>query len=115
MSIISSLPRSVLTLCRAPFDLKVLRMKEKRLTKIEEQLTNAFHPKRLIVTDESRYHQGHQSAEGKGHFSVSITTKAFNNKTLLERHRLIYKTLGDLMKTDIHALKICAVCAVDES
>ncbi|MFW0085823.1 MAG: BolA family protein [Coxiella-like endosymbiont] len=87
-------------------------MREKRLTQIKKQLTNAFHPKKLIVTDESRYHQDHSSAGGKGHFTISITAKAFNNKTLLERHRLIYEALDDLMKTDIHALKIYAV---DES
>ena len=92
-----------------------IKMEKKRLTKIKEQLTNTFHPKKLIVTDESHYHQGqgHPGAkENKGHFAVAITAKAFNNKTLLERHRLIYEALDDLMKTDIHALKIHAV---DES
>lgn len=84
-------------------------MKEKRLTQIKERLTDTFHPKKLIVTDESRYHQDHLGAkEGKGHFTIAITAKAFNNKTLLERHRLIYEALDDLIKTDIHALKIQA-------
>ena len=88
-------------------------MKEKRLTQIKEQLTNIFHPKKLIVTDESHCHQGHPGAKGgKGHFAIAIAAKAFNNKTPLERHRLIYEALDDLIKTDIHALKIHAV---DES
>lgn len=87
-------------------------MREKCLTQIKERLTSTFHPKKLIVTDEGRYHQGHSSAGGKGHFAISITAKAFNNKILLERHRLIYEALDDLIKTDIHALKIYAV---DES
>ena len=84
-------------------------MKEKRHTKIKERLTNAFHPKKLIVTDESHHHHGHTGTkDGKGHFAIEITAKAFNNKTPLERHRLIYEALDGLMKTDIHALKIHA-------
>ena len=35
-------------------------------------------------------------------------TDAFDGKSRIERHRLIYGALGGLMKTDIHALKINA-------
>ena len=84
-------------------------MQQKRLTQIKKRLTNTFHPTKLIVTDESHHHLGHPSAEeGKGHFTITITAKAFNKKTSLECHRLIYGALDDLMKTDIHALKIHA-------
>ncbi|QTS84066.1 BolA family protein [Coxiella endosymbiont of Amblyomma nuttalli] len=87
-------------------------MKEKRLTQIKEQLSNILHPEKLIVTDESHYHQGHPGAkEGKGHFTIVIVAKAFNNKSLLERHRIVYEVLDSLIQTDIHALKIHAIDA----
>jgi BolA protein len=39
---------------------------------------------------------------------VLIISHAFSDRSLLDRHRLVYKALGDLMQTDIHALAIDA-------
>ena len=84
-------------------------MNQQQLKHIKERLTKVFHPTKLVVVDESHYHIGHRGAkEGKGHFSVEITAKAFRNRNQLECHRLIYEALGNLMKTDIHALRIRA-------
>ena len=84
-------------------------MNQQQLKHIKERLTKVFHPEKLIVADESHYHIGHPGTkEGKGHFSVEITAKAFRNKNQIECHRLIYEALGNLMKTDIHALRIRA-------
>ena len=43
-----------------------------------------------------------------GHFEVTIVADAFEGRSRIERHRLIYAALGALMQTDIHALKINA-------
>jgi len=40
------------------------------------------------------------------HYMVEVQSSKFNNMTLLEQHRLVYKALGDKVGTDVHALQI---------
>lgn len=40
------------------------------------------------------------------HFEALVVAEAFEGKRLLERHRMVYATLGALMGTDIHALSL---------
>lgn len=75
---------------------------------IEKCLTEAFAPQNLGIVDESHKHVGHTSAGGAGHFAVDIVADAFAEKTLIQRHRLVYNALGDAMTTEIHALSIKA-------
>jgi BolA family transcriptional regulator, general stress-responsive regulator len=79
-----------------------------RVEAIRERLTNQLHPTELDIIDESRLHVGHAGAGGAGHFSVSITSDAFNGKSMIEQHRLVYLAVDDLMKSEIHALSIKA-------
>jgi BolA protein len=44
-----------------------------------------------------------------GHFAVYVVSPAFAGLPRVQRHRVIYDALGDLMKSDIHALKIEAL------
>lgn len=84
-----------------------MSLQEDRIAQIQERLMKVFHPEKLTVRDESHYHVGHVGAkEGKGHFAISIVAKAFKNKSPVKSHQMIYKALDDLMKTDIHALRI---------
>ncbi|WP_304985213.1 BolA family protein [Coxiella-like endosymbiont] len=84
-----------------------MSLQEDRIAHIQERLMKIFHPEKLTIRDESHYHVGHVGAkEGKGHFTISIVAKAFKNKNSVECHRMIYEALNDLMKTDIHALRI---------
>jgi len=81
-----------------------------RIEAIKERLTNQLQPTELEIIDESHLHAGHAgAASGAGHFAVSITADAFNDKSLIERHRLVYLAVNDLMKTEIHALSIKAL------
>lgn len=74
---------------------------------IREKLL-ALQPSLLILEDESYLHKGHAGArDGRGHFALTISSDAFNGKTKLQQHQMIYKTLGELMETEIHALRIC--------
>lgn len=79
-----------------------------RLDLIRERLIEAFEPIDLTILDESDQHVGHAGAEesGGGHFNVYIVSQAFEDKSAIERHRLIYVALGDAMATEIHALSI---------
>ena len=82
--------------------------KERRST-IERMLKEAFQPETLGVDDESHLHEGHEGArDGRGHFRVLIIADAFDGVGMLERHRMVYRELGGLMQTDIHALSIDA-------
>lgn len=84
-------------------------MNEARLEAITARLGTTMSPELLEIEDESHLHAGHAGArDGRGHFRVMIVSAAFEGKSRLARHRLIYQALGDLMQTDIHALSIQA-------
>lgn len=78
-----------------------------RVALIEAKLNDAFSPAELLVKDQSHLHAGHEGAkDGRGHFEVTISADALTGKSRIKAHRLIYDALGELMQTDIHALKI---------
>ncbi|MGZ5038974.1 MAG: BolA family protein [Usitatibacter sp.] len=73
---------------------------------IRERLA-ALQPVSVDLRDESEQHAGHAgAASGGGHWQLTIVSEAFRGKTAVARHRMIYEALGDLMKRDIHALRI---------
>ena len=64
-------------------------------------------PLRLEVIDDSAKHAGHAGARsGGGHYQLLIVSEHFAGKSTLQRHRLIYDALGELMRSRIHALSI---------
>jgi BolA protein len=80
-----------------------------RIEEIRLRLEASLQPTDLEVIDESHLHVGHAGArEGKGHFRVRIVSERFAELAPLQRHRLVYDAMGDLMNTDIHALTISA-------
>ena len=84
-------------------------MSRDRLRLIRSRLETAFEPEHLELLDESHRHVGHAgAADGKGHFRVRIVSKRFRYTRPIERQRMIFEALGDLMQTDIHALSISA-------
>ena len=84
-------------------------MTMERIAMIRERLTRALQPLELEIIDESAKHAGHAgAASGGGHFIVSIVSPAFEDKTLIQRHRLVYDAVGDIMHSEIHALSINA-------
>ncbi|MHB1174159.1 MAG: BolA family protein [Sulfuriferula sp.] len=63
----------------------------------------------LDIEDESAQHAGHAGARsGGGHYRMHIISTAFQGKTTLARHRMVYDALGELMQHQIHALSITA-------
>lgn len=72
-------------------------------------LEGAFDPTHLVIVDDSHRHVGHAGArDGRGHFSVEITSAAFAGMSALACHRAVYAALGAMMQDDIHALVIRA-------
>ena len=49
----------------------------------------------------------HLNVVGDGtHFEAVIVSEAFTGKNRVQRHQLVYQTLGDRMRAEIHALSI---------
>tara|TARA_B100000900_G_scaffold390530_1_gene384337 strand:- start:389 stop:655 length:267 start_codon:yes stop_codon:yes gene_type:complete len=82
-------------------------MTEKRMQMIKEGLAK-LEPLDIKIEDEGHLHVGHAGAKSGGHFKLYVVSKCFKGMTHINRHKLIYKTLSDLMKTEIHALSIKA-------
>ena len=40
------------------------------------------------------------------HFEALIVSSDFHGKTLIQRHRMVYETLGNAMHAEIHALSM---------
>jgi len=82
---------------------------EDRSASIQKVLQKRFNPVELVVKDQSQLHAGHEGAkDGKGHFDVTIVSAEFAGQNRIERHRMVYDALTELLQTDIHALRIRA-------
>ena len=83
---------------------------QQRIEQMRERLKQALSPQDVHIEDESHLHVGHAGArDGRGHFRLSIVSAAFNGQRGMQRHRMVYAALGDMMQTDIHALSIEAI------
>lgn len=74
------------------------------------RLTGALKPTRLELVDDSEQHRGHggYNPAGESHFSLAISSAAFAGKSRVERQRMVYAALGELMDARVHALSIRA-------
>jgi BolA family transcriptional regulator, general stress-responsive regulator len=81
-----------------------------RLERIRARLAHTLPAAVVELIDDSHRHAGHAGArDGRGHFRVRIVSSAFAGLRPLQRHQLVYGALGELMRTDIHALSITAL------
>ncbi|MBS9782084.1 MAG: BolA family transcriptional regulator [Gammaproteobacteria bacterium] len=79
------------------------------VTLIEQRLQDAFSPTFLEVIDESHRHAKHKGRdENRGNYVLTIHSQAFADKSPIQRHKMIYAALGELMQTHIHGLAIKA-------
>ena len=88
--------------------------KPDRIARIRSHLEITFQPETLEITDDSHLHEGHTGARGgKGHFKIRIVSNSFSGIRPVDRHRLVFDALGEMMRTDIHALSITALSATE--
>jgi BolA protein len=81
-----------------------------RVERIRAQLRATLNIDEMELIDDSHLHAGHAGArDGRGHFRVRVVSEDFEGLRTVQRHQLVYRSLGDLMQTDIHALGICAL------
>lgn len=80
-----------------------------RVDEIERRLRTDLKPESLEIVDDSHLHAGHAgAAAGGGHYTVTIVADCFRGENTMSRHRMIYKSLNDMMTKQIHALSIRA-------
>ena len=79
-------------------------------TEMLRRLHSSLSPSRIELIDDSEQHRGHggYNPAGESHFSLTIETAAFAGKSRVERQRMVYAALGDLMNERVHALTIKA-------
>jgi len=82
-------------------------MSEERIEMIKQGLIT-LEPLDIKIEDEGHLHVGHAGAKSGGHFKLYIVSECFKDMAHIDRHKLIYKTLSNLMRTEIHALSISA-------
>ena len=74
------------------------------------RLNSSLAPSNIDLVDDSEQHRGHggYNPAGESHFTLTIESAAFAGKSRVERQRMIYAALGDLMRDRVHALSIRA-------
>jgi BolA family transcriptional regulator, general stress-responsive regulator len=74
------------------------------------RLNSALSPTLIELIDDSEQHRGHggHNPAGESHFTLRIESPAFAGRNRVERQRMIYAALGDLMRERVHALSIRA-------
>lgn len=74
--------------------------------RLHAALDASLRPVQLAVQDDSHLHAGHAGAREGRHFTVRITSSAFDGLSRVARHRLVYDAARSLMAEGIHALAI---------
>jgi BolA protein len=79
------------------------------------RLNSALSPSSIDLIDDSEQHRGHggYNPAGESHFNLRIESAAFEGKSRVERQRMIYAALGELMESRVHALSIRAMAPGD--
>jgi BolA family transcriptional regulator, general stress-responsive regulator len=79
-------------------------------TEMLRRLNSALSPTKIELVDDSEQHRGHggYNPAGESHFTLRIESSAFAGKSRVERQRMVYAALGELMDSRVHALSIKA-------
>lgn len=91
-------------------------MTENRESRIRAQLEASLEPTEIFLKDQSHLHEGHAGAQdGRGHFDLTVVSEKFVGLNRIQRHRMVYDSLNQLLETDIHALRIKAYAPSERS
>ena len=66
-------------------------------SKLENILREKFPDAKITVT---------ALVDDNDHYSVVVEDSIFNGKNRVEQQRIVNKALGDLLKTDLHAMQL---------
>ncbi|KAF8082175.1 hypothetical protein N665_0845s0033 [Sinapis alba] len=81
--------------------------------RIRDRLNKELNPVELEVEDVSHQHAGHaavrgSSAGGETYFNLRVVSEAFQGKSLVKRHRMVYDLLQEEFQSGLHALSTVA-------
>jgi len=79
--------------------------------RIEQKLRERLAPSVLEIVNESSMHSVPVGSET--HFKVTVISDAFEGKSLVERHRIVYDALREEMQSGVHALTITSRTPVE--
>ncbi len=65
--------------------------------KIEKKIAAALNDSKVFTQD---------MTGNNDHFNLIVISDAFNDLSLIEQHRIIYRILDDMITKEIHALQI---------
>lgn len=71
---------------------------------IEAKLSQALRPHYLEVVNESHQHNVPEGSES--HFKVVLVSEAFEGKSLVSQHRMVYSLLSEELENQVHALAL---------
>ncbi|MEC7726590.1 MAG: BolA family protein [Planctomycetota bacterium] len=79
-------------------------------TELTRRLEAALAPLHLELRNDSDQHAGHAGHDGSGesHFALTVVSRAFDGLNRVQRQRLVFRAVGDLMHDKVHALQIQA-------
>lgn len=82
--------------------------RESVATQIRSAIERELAPTHLEIIDDSAAHAGHPGARSGGHYRLTVVSAAFEGRTQLQRHRLVYAAVASLLNGSVHALNIIA-------
>ena len=74
--------------------------------KIEQKLGKQLELHHIEIKDFTGRHLNHKQHDGGFHLEAIIVYDSFIDKTLIDRHKIIYAALGELLKHEIHAFSM---------
>ena len=74
--------------------------------KIKQIISDSIDMKHFEVKDFTGRHLNHEQHNGGFHLEATIVSDHFVNKSLIDRHKIVYAALGNLMKHEIHAFSM---------
>tara|TARA_B100000029_G_scaffold364506_1_gene357698 strand:+ start:387 stop:668 length:282 start_codon:yes stop_codon:yes gene_type:complete len=80
-------------------------MIQKKILKLIQSKINVEY---IDINDFTSKHKKHKHYDQGGHYTLIVVSNDFKNISLLERHKIIYNILNDMLKKEIHALSITA-------
>ncbi len=79
---------------------------EERVDIIRQRLA-ALEPIKLEVTNDSHQHAQHAgNRDGANHFTVTMRSAKFDGVSRVQRQRMVYALVDDLMPFPVHALAL---------
>ncbi|KAB1196034.1 MULTISPECIES: BolA family protein [Haloferax] len=69
---------------------------------IEELIESNVEDAEATVSRPRSYDENHED----DHYAALVISPAFEGKSLVQQHQLVYDALGDHMTTDIHAMEL---------